>query len=498
MILVRQLLISLLLLVFIGPSFAADRALLIGIDEYQYVSPLRGSKEDVAAMKKFIKKVWGYKNYQIKVLVDRQATKKAILRAFDNWLIKGTKRGDRVLFYYSGHGYYVWDTSGDEDDGYDETLCPVDTNLNSSSMILDDEMEQRLKRLKNRRVTVIVDACHSGTVTRGLELKKKKKDLIVLKTPVFNSRSRGIKQKPKEFSGFSKSLKPDGFVASEGNLVAYSAVAPNQVALVDVEKPYGGVFTHNFIKGVEKKLADANHDGKITHAELLEYTRAQSQAYCDRNRRQCKAGALSPQLAAPAKSLGADVRTNKPPGGQQKQNTPAQIAAEITVHDNKAKLSLRVLPRNRFRLGDKMKIQIRSQHNGYLLLFDINSQGRLTRLFPNQFSKQEGKLGYVKARKTIKIPDRFYGFDFIAEKPLGKGLLVALVIEDKLSRIQQLIPDAFKQLHPKEAKAFLQQLRQQLNGTLPQKKRNRRTGEQYVVNKPVRWSVAVKEYRIRR
>jgi hypothetical protein len=108
MILVRQLLVSLLLLVFIGPSFAADRALLVGIDKYQYVSQLRGSKEDVRAMKRFIKKVWHYKNSQIKVLVDRQATKRAILRAFDNWLIKGTRRGDRVFFFYSGHGYYVW------------------------------------------------------------------------------------------------------------------------------------------------------------------------------------------------------------------------------------------------------------------------------------------------------------------------------------------------------------------------------------------------------
>jgi hypothetical protein len=360
-------------------------------------------------------------------------------------------------------------------------------------MILDDEIEKRLKRLKGRQVTVIVDACHSGTVTRGLELKRNQKDLMVQKTPVFKSRSR--KQEPKEFFGLTRSLKPDGFVASEGNIVAYSAVAPNQVALVDVEKPYGGVFTHNFIKGVEKKLADANHDGKITHAELLEYTRTQSQAYCDRNPRQCKAGELSPQLVAPAKSLGADVRTNRPP---RQQNSPTQVAAEITVHDNKAKLSLKVLPRNRFRLGDKMKIQVRSEHNGYLLLFDINSQGHLTRLFPNQFSKQEGKSGYVKARKTLTVPDKFYGFDFIAERPLGKGMLVALVVEDELSKIQQLIPQAFKQVRAKDAKAVLQQLRQQLNRTLPHKKRNPQTGEEYVVNKPVRWSIAVKEYRIRR
>ncbi len=249
-----------------------DRALLIGIDEYKYVSPLRGSKEDVINMQRFIQKVWGFKNSEIKVLVDSKATKNAILKAIENWLIKGTGAGDRVFFFYSGHGYYVWDKSGDEDDGYDETIVSVDSNLNSSSMILDDDFEVHLKRLKGRKVMMIVDADHSGTITR--------------------------------------SLKPDGFVASEGNIVAYSAVAPNQVALLDKEVSYGGgVFTHKFIKGAEKKLADANHDGRVTHAELLEYTRTQSQAYCDRNPQQCKAGALSPQLEAPAKILAQDILT---------------------------------------------------------------------------------------------------------------------------------------------------------------------------------------------
>ncbi len=73
--------------------------------------------------------------------------------------------------------------------------------------------------------------------------------------------------------------------------------------------------------------------------------------------------------------------------------------------------------------------------------------------------------------------------------PLGKGLLVALLVEDQLSKVQQLLPRAFEQVRSREAQAVLQQLRQQLDQTLQQ---------EYGANRPVRWSIAVVEYRISR
>jgi len=232
-----------------------DRALLVGIDTYQYVSPLRSSKTDVEEMLQFIQKVWNYQPHQIRTLLDEQATRKNILNSIDNWLIKGTQPGDRVFFFYSGHGYYIWDDNGDESDGYDETLIPVETKLTSETMIRDDEIVARLQRLKGRQVMLVIDAPHSGGMTDGLPGKV-----------------------------------PD--------MIAYSAVASNQVALVDIENPYRGVFTHRFIEGVEKKLADSNHDGQVTHAELLDYVRRESQAYCDRHKEQCTARVLTPQLEA--------------------------------------------------------------------------------------------------------------------------------------------------------------------------------------------------------
>jgi len=145
-----------------------NRALLIGIDEYKYVPQLTSCKKDVTAMKRLIQKVWGFKNREIKVLVDSKATKKSILRAIDNWLIRATEPGDRVFFFYSGHGVHVEDKSGDEDDSRDEAIVPVDTNKNLNNLIIDDELAARFKRLKGRKVMMIFDAPHSGTMTDGI------------------------------------------------------------------------------------------------------------------------------------------------------------------------------------------------------------------------------------------------------------------------------------------------------------------------------------------
>jgi len=72
----QKLWIGLLLVVLLGPTYAQDRALLVGIDEYQYVSQLRGSKQDVEDMQQFIQSVWGYQSQQIRVLTDASATRR--------------------------------------------------------------------------------------------------------------------------------------------------------------------------------------------------------------------------------------------------------------------------------------------------------------------------------------------------------------------------------------------------------------------------------------
>ena len=45
-----------------------------------------------------------------------------------HWLVRGAQPNDSLFFHYSGHGSQTYDSDGDEVDGNDETICPVDYN----------------------------------------------------------------------------------------------------------------------------------------------------------------------------------------------------------------------------------------------------------------------------------------------------------------------------------------------------------------------------------
>jgi len=72
--------------------------------------------------------------------------------------------GDRFFFYFAGHGDQVKDEDGDEPDGLDQTILPVDHAKNGQ--IVDDKIyELIVKNLPfNSFLTAVVDSCHSGTI----------------------------------------------------------------------------------------------------------------------------------------------------------------------------------------------------------------------------------------------------------------------------------------------------------------------------------------------
>jgi len=92
-----------------------------------------------------------------------QPTRANILRAMQ-WLVNGAQPNDNLFIHYSGHGGQTEDLDGDEEDGMDETIYPVD--FKQAGMIVDDEMHWiMVKPLPpGCRLTAIFDCCHSGSV----------------------------------------------------------------------------------------------------------------------------------------------------------------------------------------------------------------------------------------------------------------------------------------------------------------------------------------------
>lgn len=169
-------------LLLVAPSSEARvRALLVGIDTYSSTNApaveggrtswtdLSGAVNDVVAIRDLLLARFHLPAEDVRVLTNGLATREAILRGFDEHLARGLSKGDRALFYYSGHGSQVVNSKSREADGKDETLVPADANRG-----VPDIRDKELRRLYNRmldqgvHLTVIMDSCHSGSAARGL------------------------------------------------------------------------------------------------------------------------------------------------------------------------------------------------------------------------------------------------------------------------------------------------------------------------------------------
>jgi hypothetical protein len=91
-----------------------------------------------------------------------------IIKAFKN-LLQNAIYGDTLVFAYSGHGTYTTDLNGDELDGFDEMIIPIDAT-NVQSCIIDDEFKTIIDAYLKYGVKlfILMDCCFSGTI---LDLK---------------------------------------------------------------------------------------------------------------------------------------------------------------------------------------------------------------------------------------------------------------------------------------------------------------------------------------
>ena len=159
--------------------FAADKyAIIIGIGNYPSKTGWSSisSLNDVPIIKNSLIKQ-GFSESNIRTVIDQQATKKGIVDALNDMLSK-VKKGDIVVVHYSGHGQQIFDDNGDEVDGLDEAIVPIDAFVKYTSTykgenhIRDDEIGNIIAKFRNKlgkdgQLLFLLDSCHSGSATRG-------------------------------------------------------------------------------------------------------------------------------------------------------------------------------------------------------------------------------------------------------------------------------------------------------------------------------------------
>lgn len=124
----------------------------------------------------------GFPMENITVVRDGEATKKGIEAAFDKYIINSPSidAGDIVFVHFSSHGQQIMDNNEDEIDGFDEAVIPYDAALTfqrgvyeGEKHLRDDELGELFGKVRGKlgpdgNLLVLIDACHSGTGTRGL------------------------------------------------------------------------------------------------------------------------------------------------------------------------------------------------------------------------------------------------------------------------------------------------------------------------------------------
>lgn len=180
--LIGMIVVSMMGLSSLNVEAQTKRALIIGISDYGNAkedpnkwSNISGAN-DVALLSPLFKQ----QGYKVTTLSDAQATYSGITSALEK-IVKQSQKGDIVYLHFSTHGQPFEDLNGDEVDGWDEALIPVDAQMHyakgkyeGKNHLIDDELEKYISQIRskigtNGQLYVVLDACHSGTSSRGDE-----------------------------------------------------------------------------------------------------------------------------------------------------------------------------------------------------------------------------------------------------------------------------------------------------------------------------------------
>lgn len=164
----RALLFGASLILAPVPASATLRAIVIGVNAYRSVTPLRGAVNDAELVSGAISQVAA----SVKRLIDGEVTREAVLAALAD-VLTASQAGDTVFVSYSGHGGRERvGITPDTPTGFREFWVMADFDPNtpegSERRVLSTEIRDWLVRTRAAgvRVILLADNCFSGKMYR--------------------------------------------------------------------------------------------------------------------------------------------------------------------------------------------------------------------------------------------------------------------------------------------------------------------------------------------
>lgn len=258
----RKLLLitGLICIVGIAGNAQRKRAFMVGISHYD--TALTGYQwnningvEDIKLLEPILKK----QGFYLTTLMDEQATYQNITTQLSSFINK-TKKGDIVYLHFSTHGQPVEDLNGDEEDGWDESIIPIDAyklykrgTYEGKNHLLDDQINKYVKKLREKIgpsgfLYVVIDACHAGTSSRA-------NDETVRGTKVgFTYNNKVFKPSVSKQSNYKVEAS-----AKMANVLFIEACRPNQVNMeIKVGDKRYGPLSYNIAQALSAKPLSAN------------------------------------------------------------------------------------------------------------------------------------------------------------------------------------------------------------------------------------------------
>ncbi len=244
-------------------------ALVIGIDAYQHVRPLKGATADARDIEGALRQM-GVAD--VVTLIDAQANRDNLLGAIDQ-MLQRIRPGDLVVLSVAGHGAQEPEkVKGSQPDGMDDVflLAGFDvTPSGSRQRVIGREFNFFIKEFEARgaHVLFVADTCHGGGLTR--EVDPRAAELSYRQVP--------------RYTLVEDTLKPVGAAADafltplDFRQTAFLAAVDRKTKSPEVRIPgvegYRGALSYAVARALTGN-ADADHDGKTTLEELFANVRA--------------------------------------------------------------------------------------------------------------------------------------------------------------------------------------------------------------------------------
>jgi hypothetical protein len=212
------------------------------------------SEEKLTRIYKSLLKSKNWKEGNIILLINENATKSKILSAF-NETVNRIDANDVFIFSWCGHGSQILDEDGDElidnqTDYYDEIICPYDFNIENDSYInpiTDDELNDLFNMIQCDGMFILIESCYSGSLVDNSSITN------------FTTYDIGLKE------DLSRTMQINGDIITSSDRIILTSTPGDYRGYVIPS--IGFPLTTGLSYALSSKRNDANNDGFISVEE---------------------------------------------------------------------------------------------------------------------------------------------------------------------------------------------------------------------------------------